>query len=235
MTKPPIDLRLGPSRYHDADHVRRRIALGEHRDVIGGMWDELGALQRDFLIEEGLQPHHRLIDIGCGSLRAGVPLTEYLNAERYYGIDISADLLDAGYDREIVPAGLADKLPRRHLHATASYDVSGFGAAFDFGLAQSVFTHLPLDELSACLAAIAPHFVAGGRYYVTYFERPADADPAAPLPHDPGGVISHPDKDPFDATVAALAGATPASWRLDIIGRWGHPRDQRMARFVRAD
>lgn len=93
------------SAYDNADHIARNVAEGRHREMIGGMWEELGRLQHDFLIAQGLRPHHRLIDIGCGSLRAGVPLARYLEPAHYYGIDISPELLRAGLEREIAPAG----------------------------------------------------------------------------------------------------------------------------------
>ncbi|MGG6294672.1 hypothetical protein ACQ4M4_09620 [Leptolyngbya sp. AN02str] len=46
------------------------IKAGKHRQFIGGLWEELGQLQFDFLKENGLLPEHRLLDMGCGSLRA---------------------------------------------------------------------------------------------------------------------------------------------------------------------
>ncbi len=220
-------------KYADLQIIAQRVQSGKHRQVIGGMWEELGALQKRFLLGQGLKPHHRLIDMGCGSLRAGVPLTKYLDPERYYGVDISPDLLDAGYEREIVPAGLASKLPRSHLTANADFDATGFGVRFDYGIAQSVFTHMPIARLTDCLTALAPVFVEGGRVYATYFARPADAAADAPLPHEPGGVVTYPDRDPYDTTVEALRAATPPGWRLDVLNHWDHPRDQRMALFVR--
>lgn len=221
------------SHYDALDAMAQAVADGRHRAVIGGLWEELGALQRDFLVGQGLKPDHRLIDVGCGSLRAGVPLTDYLDAGRYYGIDISADLLEAGYEREIRPAGLAEKLPRDHLHATGAFDLSGFGQEFDFGIAQSVFTHMPIGRLTDCLTAVRPHFAIGGRFFATFFERPDGVPADTPVPHEPGGVTTYSDRDPFDMTRAALDAATPQDWRLDVIGAWDHPRDQRMACFTR--
>jgi hypothetical protein len=42
------------SRYYDADAITRAVAEGRHRDVIGGLWDEMGELQLDFLRANGL-------------------------------------------------------------------------------------------------------------------------------------------------------------------------------------
>ena len=47
--------------------TQEQINAGIHRDMVGGMWDEIGRLQFEFLRARGLKPNHRLLDIGCGS------------------------------------------------------------------------------------------------------------------------------------------------------------------------
>jgi SAM-dependent methyltransferase len=42
------------------------------------------------LIRAGLEPHHHVLDIGCGSGRIAIPLTEYLTGG-YEGFDVAAD------------------------------------------------------------------------------------------------------------------------------------------------
>ncbi|MGA0545430.1 class I SAM-dependent methyltransferase [Brevundimonas sp. VNH65] len=216
------------NRYFDEALNVARIQEGGHRGVVGGMWDAIGPLQRDFLIAQGLAPHHAMIDIGCGALRGGVPLTAYLDPGNYYGVDISAALIEAGYVNEITPAGLADRLPRHHLRVTDDFDVA-FGRRFDFALAVSLFTHLTLDYLTRCLDRLGSEMDAGGRFYFSVFEGEASQ---ARLEH-PHGIVSHPDRDPFHFSQGALAGAAPDGWRFDWIGDWGHPRNQQMARFTR--
>ena len=46
-----------------------------HRNTIGGNWNEMGKLQNNLLLEQGLKPHQILMDIGCGSLRGGRTLS----------------------------------------------------------------------------------------------------------------------------------------------------------------
>src|SRR4051794_36845830 len=36
------------------------IAAGKHRQHVSGAWDTIGPLQLDYLVEQGLQPRHRL-------------------------------------------------------------------------------------------------------------------------------------------------------------------------------
>ncbi len=208
------------------------MAAGDHRGVIGGLWDEIGTLQADFLRAQGLLPGHALIDIGAGSFRAGVKLIPWLDSGNYHAIDLRAELLEAGYAREILPAGLADRFPRANFAATDRFDLSGFGRVFDFGLAHSVFTHQPLAALAACLEAVAPCFRPGGRLFATLFLAPEGPGGFA---QDPGGITTWPDRDPFHATPAMLArfAAGLAGWRMALPEGWRHPRNQRMLAFTR--
>ncbi|MEE2850841.1 MAG: class I SAM-dependent methyltransferase [Pseudomonadota bacterium] len=214
------------NRYVDEDVTRRRIETEGHRSVVGGLWDVMGALQRDFLISRGLQPGHDLLDVGCGSLRAGRPLVAWLEPSRYYGIDISASLIEAGYTNEIVAAGFADRLPRENLFVTSDFEIP-FDNSFDAAIATSVFTHLTLDYLTRCLERLHTAMKPEGRFYATFFE-----GEGASLAR-PDGVVTHPDRDPFHFSQAQIRAATPENWAFEWIGDWDHPRDQKMACFTR--
>ncbi|MFG1463575.1 class I SAM-dependent methyltransferase [Xanthobacter sp. DSM 24535] len=220
--------------YYDLATIAEAVRLGAHRSVIGGLWDEIGTLQRDFLLGQGLQAHHRLADIGCGSLRSGVCLVPVLNAGNYFGIDLNESLLDAGWTQEIVPLGLDGKLPRANLNVSDDFDLAPFGVQFDMGIAQSVFTHLPLRFLSQCLERTAPYFRPAARLYATYFEVSEEGFDG-PFHHDPGGVVTFSSHDPYhytrDQIFHACGGAE--GWDLEFYGDWGHPRSQKMLVFTR--
>lgn len=212
--------------YVDEELMRQRIANEGHRRVIGGLWEALGTLQCDFLIAQGLAPHHKVLDIGCGSLRAGVPLTRYLQPGGYYGIDISESLIETGYEQEIVKAGLVDRLRRDHLHVTDVF-AAPFGVQFDFGIAQSVFSHLSLDYFANCLAALAGTFKMGGVINATFFEGEGEQVERA------DGIITHAARDPFHFPKAEILAMATSDWGLEWVGDWGHPRGQIMVRARR--
>ena len=189
-----------------------------HRSFVGGLWDEIGCLQLEFLKAQGLEPGHRFLDIGCGSLRAGVKLVPYLDPGHYFGIDANEKLLDAGYRKELVPAGLGDRLPRQNLYCSAKFEHRGLSeGAIDFGMCAAVFTRLPLDELRPMLRRVARYFRLGGRLYVSFHEAAASAPKR---------------RHYTPATMTAAAAGT--GWRTRHIGEWGHPRGQQMMEYERA-
>lgn len=225
------------SPYYDEQAVQREVAAGRHREAIGGLWDELGELQLHFLKQQGLQRHHRLLDIGCGALRFGVKAVDHLDPGNYFGIDISEDLIEAGFQRELSPAQRA-RLPRHHLKTSSDFDLSFLPAKMDFAMAQSVFTHMPLNHIRRCLSQLAPKLESGGVFFATAWLVPDGWDLAMPFTQ-PGTlagtpIVSFDVRDPYHYRLEDfqyLAAGLPFTLRR--VGDWGHPRAQPMLAFER--
>ena len=218
-------------------HYYSLAAPNDHRSFVGGAWDEIGALELKFLKQHGLSTSHTLLDVGCGALRGGVHLVRYLDANLYYGIDLNPHLLDSGYEKELTPLGLASKLPRSHLAASAHFDASQFGVRFDYALSVSVWTHLPLKAVEESLRKVGgvlahPH----GKFYATFYACPEDMPIDSQILQYSGNgekIVSHGDKDWFHFKVSTLRkAARRAGLRMRMIGKWGHPRHQLMAEFT---
>ena len=139
-----------------------------HRKAVGGLWDTVGTLQFELLVREGLQPQDRLLDIGCGSLRGGVHFIRYLDTGHYAGVDKSAERLAAGRDVELEAAGLAHKEPV--LEVLEDFEFERLGQTFDYAVALSLFTHLPLELVERCLVRVDPVLASGGRLFATFLE-----------------------------------------------------------------
>lgn len=154
----------------------------DHRAGVGGLWDLMGDLQLAMLVNQGLRPHHRLLDIGCGALRAGVRLMRYLEPGHYHGLDKERALLDAGVQIEMPAFGVQDRQPR--LALSDDFDLSTFGdTRFDYMIAQSVFSHLPPELIERCLAQVMPALAPGGWFLATYFQSThGQIDPGQPHP-----------------------------------------------------
>lgn len=220
------------SIYCDESLVAQQVRNGRHRDLVGGMWDEIGLLQFDFLVAQGLKPCHRLMDVGCGSLRGGVHFARYLDCGNYYGVDLNRTLIDAGYEHEFKPRGLDRRVPRNNLQATAEFDFSPFDQPFDFALALSVFTHLPLNTIRVCLERLAPSMAAGGVFYATVFEGNPNEPTWKPVRHQPGNITTYGDRDPYHYRREDLTHVAGTSgWTAEWVGGFDHPRDQQMVCF----
>jgi SAM-dependent methyltransferase len=174
------------------------------------MWEPIGRRQLEFLMEHGLQPNHYLVDIGCGSLRAGVHLIRYLDSGHYAGMDIDPRLIKAGW-RELEQANLADRQPT--LIVDGQFDLGRFRRKFDFALAQSVFTHLPFNPIVRCLREVEQVLTPGGRFYATFNQQQGSR------------LEGMTDQDPFrydpDLFRWAVEGS---SLDFELLGLWGHPR-----------
>lgn len=215
---------------------RRFQALGtDHRAVVGGLWESMGRLQLEFLERQGLEPEHRLLDVGCGSLRAGVHFVRYLEPGHYFGLDISDSMIERGR-AELAAAGLSGRGPRLLVDDSFSFEL--LGSDFDFAIAQSVFTHLPLNSIHRCLVNIAGVLRPGGRFYATIFEQerePNDLRPQRWATDDGLTLETWPDRDPYHYRPEALLElCRELPLQFEYIGEWGHPRRQRMLQFTRS-
>ena len=200
---------------------------------IGGLWDDIGLLQFNFLTENGLQPQHKLLDIGCGSLRGGVLFVNYMNGGNYYGIDKQQFLLDAAVEVELPRYGLGEKVV--HLLNRDDFDFAVFGEEFDFALAQSVFSHLTWNSIQRCLVNVERVLRKDGRFYATFFEDKNGSHRATPIHHTPGSIVTYPDKDPFHYEFDVFVElAKRTSMEVKYIGQWGHPRNQNMMLFTKS-
>lgn len=70
---------------------------------------------------------------------------------------------------------------------------------FDFILAQSVFTHLPLNALRHCLARLDAHLEGAATFAFTIFTPEDGTGPADPSAQR-DGIVTHPHRDPFHYT-----------------------------------
>ncbi|MFF7415530.1 class I SAM-dependent methyltransferase [Streptomyces lydicus] len=129
-------------------------------------WLALGEMQFTYLAEHGLKPSHRMLDIGCGNLRAGWRFIEYLDAGNYYGIDISPDILISA-KRTLTRYNLQERLP--HLTITQDLKLDFLPEAhFDVVHAHSVFSHSPIEVIEECFAHVGRILAPGGFFDFTF-------------------------------------------------------------------
>ncbi len=122
-----------------------------HRAYVGPEdgWDRVAASQFNLLTMLGLRQHHKLLDLGCGALRAGRLFIPYLNTGCYHGIEPEEWLVEAGITKEL-GTQMADIKKPKFSH-NSDFDLTVFNTSFDYVLAQSVFSHTGISQLRSTL------------------------------------------------------------------------------------
>jgi cyclopropane fatty-acyl-phospholipid synthase-like methyltransferase len=64
-----------------------------------GFWKELQSYQLKALMDNGLRPEHKVLDIGCGPLQGGIAFIGFLERNNYYGVDIKPKSIEAGINQ----------------------------------------------------------------------------------------------------------------------------------------
>jgi len=163
-----------------------------------GVWAALQRFQLNCLKRLGLQPHHHLLDIGCGPLQGGLAFIRYLEPAHYVGIDVREHSVAEGR-RQVAKAALESKRPLVLVSSTFGKEELG-ERTFDYFWISQLLYHLDDDQIEACFAEVGKRMKPDGRLIgdfiatngptirsdakwqgFTFFERPFDyfADVAA--------------------------------------------------------
>ena len=126
------------------------------------LWRMKREFQIDFLRRAGLAPSARLLDLGCGTLRGGLPLIAFLEPGHYTGVDVRAEVLVEAR-AELREAVLEHKAPEL-VHAR-DLGALTLAARFDVIWAFSVLIHLDDAVLEDALAFVARQLARGGAFY----------------------------------------------------------------------
>lgn len=150
----------------DAERAGYASRMAARHGMVGppDLWEMKRRFQIGFLKSAGLRPDHRLLDLGCGTLRGGIPLIEYLAVGHYTGVDVRPSVLQEGR-RELEEAGLVGRAPQ----LVCCEDLRDFdaGRRFDVIWAFAVLIHMSDSVLDTALAAVARHIESSGVFYAT--------------------------------------------------------------------
>jgi len=137
-------------------------------------YDLVSAMVFNLLTILGCRQHHKVLDVGCGSLRNGRLLIPYLNKGNYTGIEPNKWLIEDGINYELGRGQVAIKSPL--LFEGSSADVLGVDEMFDFAFAQSIFSHCGLDLIEQWLREVHPHLNEDGVFAATFIKGEQDFD-----------------------------------------------------------
>lgn len=109
-------------------------------------WKMKRAFQRDFLLQR-LQQTDYILDIGCGTLRGGIPIISFLDKQHYYGIDVRKQVIEEA-KKELKQHNLSNKQPIISVcNDMDKYDVE---MQFDAIWCFSVLFHMVDEQVDKC-------------------------------------------------------------------------------------
>jgi cyclopropane fatty-acyl-phospholipid synthase-like methyltransferase len=123
-------------------------------------------IQIQFLQEKGLTASDYLLDFGCGVLRGGIPLIDFLENSHYVGVDISEERLKEG-EAELRAQGLEHKSPILLVDTPPYVKIVDLEMKFDFIWSYQTLIHMN-DEILDSLFKIIPQLLKpSGEFYAT--------------------------------------------------------------------
>jgi SAM-dependent methyltransferase len=146
----------------------REIEEGSYKQYLGGgaeQWERRGAFQVYLLRQKGLLPTSKLLDVGCGPIRAGMHFIKYLDKGNYCGIDFNKDFIKTAIAIAKEP-DLAAKAPK--FEVVEDFDLRRIEPVFDYAIAFSVLNHCSESQRMVFLRNIAGPLKRGGRAYISH-------------------------------------------------------------------
>ena len=118
-------------------------------------FEAVGRLQLAMLVQIGLYPDSKVLDVGCAALRGGYWLIHFLNSRCYFGIEPHVKMLEEGITFFLEPGLREAKQPT--FDNNDRFDFSVFGEKFDVIVARSVWTHAPKRDIRVMLEGFVQH------------------------------------------------------------------------------
>jgi SAM-dependent methyltransferase len=158
------------ARDYDYDTAYAKVDLDQdYWSIVGPAtrehFEHLGRQKRQTLIDLGMTPHSRVLDVGCGTGQLSEALVEYLAGDGlYYGTDIvraAVEFCERKFQR-----------PNFFFRQNGMTGVPVVGQQFDLILLSSVFTHMYPLEIQAMLVDLKRLLAPAGVILADVFVTP---------------------------------------------------------------
>ena len=130
-------------------------------DAVGENFRIVGQAQLDLLKMNGCKPESHVLEVGCGCLVAGKPIIEYLNRDRYVGIEPNTWLIEAAAEGL---AGCKHLIQAKQpiFVSNFDFDASSTERKFDFVIAHSILSHAAHWQYPLFLQSVKKSLAPGG-------------------------------------------------------------------------
>jgi len=118
----------------------------------------------EIALAEGLQPNHKVLEVGCRCLRVGFWFVNYLDPKRYCGIEPNVKMLEAGlkYFRPDING------KKGRLDYNDQFDFSVFKQKFNYIVAFSIWTHASKVQIEKMLDQFVEHSTGSAKFITSY-------------------------------------------------------------------
>ena len=156
---------LGQGLPAGSKHYRAFVGPPQNYDIASSM-------QFNLLTQMNLRENHSVLDIGCGSLRAGRLLIPYLLPKKYFGLEPEKWLIDDAIKNELGQDIIEIKKPSFSYDKDFNFEV--FNEKFDYVLAQSIFSHAPEKAIQKCAIEAEKVMKLDSIFVATFYEGAED-------------------------------------------------------------
>lgn len=129
-------------------------------------FEDGGRRQFVALLNEGLCPESRVLDIGCGCLRTAYWLIRFLDPGCYHGIEPDRRRVEHGLNHLFTPELVRAKQPQFDFNPNFASSV--FATKFDYFLAGSIWTHASKSKIEATLESFLRDSIPTGVFLTSY-------------------------------------------------------------------
>ena len=138
------------------------IPIDRARMFVGG--EPLsGEIQLDILKQNGLKPHHKLLEIGSGAGHFAKQAIEYLDFSHYYGIEPNQWTME---ENKIFDPVFAERLIYKDAHFNNNdqfnFSVFGVDEGYDIIFSHSILSHASEEQLEKYFRQVSEYLAKGG-------------------------------------------------------------------------
>ncbi len=163
--------RIGFKNFY-ISRAKKTLSDKSKHPTLGGAWEnDAKQLQNremifKFLVEQGLKKSDKLVDYGCGSLRIGSKLIEFLDPGRYIGFDITDRFYKLGLNT-VKQETVTTKSPEFYVISDSAI-LNCKKSLPAYIISIGVLMHIPPNELKEFFANIISLLSPSGVAYITY-------------------------------------------------------------------
>lgn len=194
-----------------------------YKEYVGGEYDKIGKALSYALIDNlKLKKNDIFLDIGCGSLRVGKHIIEYLDKNRYLGLEPEKKLVEDAINFEKINLEKNPKFTHNYF-----FDFK-FKQTPNYVFANSVFTHLNEKDINLCFKKLDYFTNEDVVFFATFSTSPINL-------FMPFKSHSHRSFNYTFKQIKEFGQKNNFRFHKYMGNEWGHPRNQHLFLFAKSE